>query len=740
MNNLKYIFSIFSKIIDNNIWEYTSKYEEGYSSICEAIGVPSVTDKIIKENTLNVICKKLDIYKKQYRNIIDVCAVSKVFFNYHEKLLIDNSIVANDKTAIKDLLESKGISKDSIKALLAYKQRSTKEILEIYHSEVDADKNKCDIIASIFSGVLYSLFHENKLHLFNSSSTIDIEPFYDFLKASIPEKYDRSHTLSVIKIDAKFVDNYEKYTDLLATIFHNIKTQYSLLKNYCYLTILIDSDVEQQTMWSLFADITLYAEKFIEESLKIGYFHPDKIEEATSNYIPELDKDKCNFKVSNTGFTYKDCYVISGNEKIEEKEDYSKYKILLLFQKNERDESIVPCPACRSMDVRGNSYPVLGVKSWECHNEICPDKSKYNRGKRYSFAAIVKQEAINDPQNLIDRECFDSWRLDVVTNKSDEEIVTFLVKQYSLYNDTVFTYNFSNLQNTISGREIRSEAINTVPDYKALSFWESSYFSRFAVDSIFDKLTTIDNIGMPDTIVYNGDCKLVLSAIPDNFFDGAVTSPPYYNARSYSQWNNIYCYLYDMYNQTKELYRTLKPGAYYLYNIFDYFDNENNVVFSAMGKKRMILGAYIIYLFKKIGFEIQQNIIWNKGQIQGHRSSNQGNYSPYYQAPLNCYEHIFAFRKPAEDKSKIDFPMILHASPVFKMINGINTVGHTAPYPLDIPDLLNSRLQEGIVLDPYSGSFTTAVSARFNGLRSVSIELSEEYCKLGIKRLKERLF
>ncbi|WP_424054244.1 DNA methyltransferase, partial [Planktothrix agardhii] len=106
---------------------------------------------------------------------------------------------------------------------------------------------------------------------------------------------------------------------------------------------------------------------------------------------------------------------------------------------------------------------------------------------------------------------------------------------------------------------------------------------------------------------------------------GAVTSPPYYNAREYSQWSNIYCYLYDMYNISKEVFRCLKHGSPYLFNIFDYFDNENIIVFSDMGKKRLILSSYISFIFRHIGFTHLGNIAWDKGEIEGNRNFNQGN-------------------------------------------------------------------------------------------------------------------
>jgi hypothetical protein len=65
-----------------------------------------------------------------------------------------------------------------------------------------------------------------------------------------------------------------------------------------------------------------------------------------------------------------------------------------------------------------------------------------------------------------------------------------------------------------------------------------------------------------------------------------------------------------------------------------------------MGKKRMILGAYVVNLFRRVGFELDGNVVWYKGQIEGKRNFNQGNRSPYYQLPFNCWEHVFVFRKP----------------------------------------------------------------------------------------------
>jgi DNA modification methylase len=244
--------------------------------------------------------------------------------------------------------------------------------------------------------------------------------------------------------------------------------------------------------------------------------------------------------------------------------------------------------------------------------------------------------------------------------------------------------------------------------------------------------------GLPETQVYQGGCFEVLSDMPEASIAGAVTSPPYYNARSYTLWPNIYCYLYDMYNSARQVYRVLKPGSLYVFNIFDYFDNENNVVLSAMGKKRMILGAYTVDLFRRVGFELSGNVVWYKGEIEGKRNFNQGNRSPYYQFPFNCWEHTLVFRKPGPISDMAPFPTILDSKPVIKMVRGENVLGHSAPFPESIPELLLDRMRRGdTILDPYSGSMTTGRAAYRRGMRSISIELHKEYCDLGLRLLEE---
>ena len=68
-------------------------------------------------------------------------------------------------------------------------------------------------------------------------------------------------------------------------------------------------------------------------------------------------------------------------------------------------------------------------------------------------------------------------------------------------------------------------------------------------------------------------------------------------------------------------------------------------------------------------------------------------------------------------------------------------MGHDAPYPEDVPNLLIDHLSQGdVVLDPFSGSYTTGLAANKKNIKSVCIEMSKEYIDLSINRFKNESF
>lgn len=70
-------------------------------------------------------------------------------------------------------------------------------------------------------------------------------------------------------------------------------------------------------------------------------------------------------------------------------------------------------------------------------------------------------------------------------------------------------------------------------------------------------------------------------------------------------------------------------------------------------------------------------------------------------------------------------------------LEGKQASEHIAPFPENLiePYIKSLCPHEGVVLDPFAGSFTTARVCLENQRNSINIELSESYIKYGLKRL-----
>lgn len=462
------------------------------------------------------------------------------------------------------------------------------------------------------------------------------------------------------------------------------------------------------------------------------------------------------------GFTFNDCFILKNKEKsiLNDLNMKNKYHILMIFYKYRIDNRKIPCPVCGGLNISGNSFPEIGHRSWECKNIICSKRSKSNRGKRYSFKTNYMQYNATNPtkMNLISKDLISKWRKDIVVISSNDEIYEMFVNYFAFEGEKILFINTELKTLEISKKHNRygfllslflEKGFKSKYEYKNVEknifknyFEEGEYVKRFLVDKNYitdENYKTKINKFMSEFSeggLIQGDSFVVLNSILEKCVSSAVTSPPYYNAREYSQWSNLYLYLIDMYNIIKASKRVLKDSGIFLYNIGDINGNENTIVKSHMGNKRLLLGAYSILLFKSCGFELVDNIIWDKGEPQSKRSTNDGNFTPHYQKPVNAYEHMFIFKKEGQEininkNSKTWNENIINFSPVIKInLKGENTLGHTAPFPLDIPNFVAKKFNKNhddILLDPFSGSGTTIRSALNNKIKGLGIEISEEY-------------
>ena len=228
--------------------------------------------------------------------------------------------------------------------------------------------------------------------------------------------------------------------------------------------------------------------------------------------------------------------------------------------------------------------------------------------------------------------------------------------------------------------------------------------------------------------IINGDCLEVLKKIPSNSIDLGLTSPPYNKQEKNKGWLvkevkykkhkdnlNEKEYQKQQIEVLNELFRTIKEGGSFFYNHKLRWDKGN-----------------LIHPFdwlKKTNWTIRQEIIWNRqiaGNIRGWR---------FWQIE----ERIYWLYKPIKN-NKIGLELeSKHAllTSIWNIRPEINNP-HPAPFPVEIPTrIITSILDEnfGVVIDPYMGSGTTAICAKYLNKNFIGIDNCKEYIHFAKKRI-----
>lgn len=156
------------------------------------------------------------------------------------------------------------------------------------------------------------------------------------------------------------------------------------------------------------------------------------------------------------------------------------------------------------------------------------------------------------------------------------------------------------------------------------------------------------------TEIIHGDCIDVLSKMPLDSVDLCVTSPPYFNARDYSVWNTFTDYMDCMRACFTEVYRVLKNHKYIVVNVGDVVSSGTSE--SKWAARKYALGAHFTVMLESIGFTFIDDFIWDKGEPQSKRHLGNPPY-PFYNYPVNVYEHILVFAKHELDMTRIPCPV-----------------------------------------------------------------------------------
>lgn len=226
-----------------------------------------------------------------------------------------------------------------------------------------------------------------------------------------------------------------------------------------------------------------------------------------------------------------------------------------------------------------------------------------------------------------------------------------------------------------------------------------------------------------------GDSLSEMQKIPDETIDLIVTSPPYNLKNSTGngmkdgrggKWKNAElingyshhddCMPQDEYNEWQrkclsEMFRLIKDDGAIFYN------HKWRVQGGLLQDRQEIVES----------FPVRQIIIWRR---KGGINFNAGYFLP-------TYEVIYMITKP---KFKLAPKSNKHGD-VWEIPQDFKNP-HPAPFPVALIDKIISSTNAQVILDPFMGSGTTAISALSNNRNYIGIELSPNYCKMAEERIK----
>lgn len=250
--------------------------------------------------------------------------------------------------------------------------------------------------------------------------------------------------------------------------------------------------------------------------------------------------------------------------------------------------------------------------------------------------------------------------------------------------------------------------------------------------------------------IYFGDCREVMKLLSKESVHLVVTSPPYYNARKYSQFETYQHYLDFMEEVIQELFRLLVSGGYFCLNTTSL--TENFKTEGIVDRKLYFIPHDLLTICENMGFSLIWDVIWLKPKSTQAlwRSSDYNYRHPFpYHPYLNCFhEYIWIMRKgpprkvgeeTLEENRIVKDEMLKYSYREWEFkVATPSKEKHPAPYPIELPKYCIElfSLKGDTILDPFLGTGTTTQAAMLLNRNSYGIEARKEYLPLIKKKTK----
>jgi DNA modification methylase len=298
------------------------------------------------------------------------------------------------------------------------------------------------------------------------------------------------------------------------------------------------------------------------------------------------------------------------------------------------------------------------------------------------------------------------------------------------------------------------------------------------------------------TQILNGDSIEMMRTLDDNSVNTCVTSPPYFGLRDYGHDGQIGLeetpekYIDALVNVFREVKRVLRKDGTLWLNIGDSYasyrdgkatpdttrgESNGTLVPKGIASNRMastFLGSNIkhkdligipwrlAFALQSDGWYLRQDIIWNKPNPMPESVQDRCTKSHEYifllaKSPKYFFDSEAIKEKAAYAGAKRGISKNISPSGITdfggkieydtrnkRSVWTVNTRSysgsHFATFPTELitPCILAGCPKDGVVLDPFGGSGTTAFVANENGRNAILCEINPEYVELSKERLR----
>lgn len=260
-------------------------------------------------------------------------------------------------------------------------------------------------------------------------------------------------------------------------------------------------------------------------------------------------------------------------------------------------------------------------------------------------------------------------------------------------------------------------------------------------DDVFDNLSNITYLNNDNSLVINDESIKVLKRMKDKSIDLIFADPPYNLGKDFGnksdKWDNFEDYINWCKKWIDECFRVLKDdGTFYFMNAtqnMPFLDVYVSQKYNVLSRIVWTYDSSGVQSKKMYGSLYEPILMTNKSMKNKYTFNSQ---DILVEAKTGAKRGLIDYRKnPPQPYNTQKVPgNVWEFSRVrYKMDEYEN---HPSQKPTELLKriILASSNEGDIVLDPFSGSFTTSAVAVSLGRKAIGIDMNEEYFKIGLRR------